>query len=126
MGIVKKRAPKRTSTERLQTPINEMAKMKTLMNDLKSAVVNDMNMDKIKQILTETMAHREKLMQNKRTDIKEMFSVFFAHPKLVNIDLNIINLLLLSIDQFFYFKKTSLLYVQRIGNYKLTSLNKRN
>lgn len=84
MGMVKKRAPKRKSLERVQTPASEKEKMKTLMNDLKSAVVNDLNLEAITQILSETVDHRIKLMENTRTDIKEMFPVFFAHPELVN------------------------------------------
>lgn len=87
MGIVKKRVPKRKSTENVQTPLCEKNQMKTLMNDLKSAVVNELNMDDIKQKLVETMSYRDKLMANKRTDVKEMFSVFYAHPELVNIKL---------------------------------------
>lgn len=86
MGIVKKRTPKRKSVDNVQTPGDEKARMKRLMNDLKSAVVNDLNLDDIKQKLTETMKHREKLMQNKLIDAKETFSVFYAHPELVNID----------------------------------------
>lgn len=85
MGIVKKRTPKRKSVNTVQTPGDEKTRMKTLMNDLKSAVVNDLNLDDIRQKLTETMKHREKLIENKLIDVKETFSVFYAHPELVNI-----------------------------------------
>lgn len=86
MGIVKKRAVKRTSVNEVQTPGNEKARMKMLMNDLKSAVVSNSNLDDIRQMLAETMKYREKLMRMKLIDVKEMFSVFFAHPELVIID----------------------------------------
>lgn len=86
MGIVKKRAPKRSSVNKVQTPSNERDKMKAMMNDLKSAVVNDSNLDDIKRMLIETMKHRERLMQNKQIDAKETFSFFYARPELVNID----------------------------------------
>lgn len=84
MGVVKfKRAPNRSSTKFVCTPQDEKAKMKILMNDLKSAVVNKFEMDKIKQLLIDTSKHRDRLMLNPRTDIKETFSVFFANPELV-------------------------------------------
>lgn len=76
MGMVKKRAPKRKSVNNVQTPINERNKMKAMMNDLKSAVVNDSNLDDIKRMLSETMKHRERLMQNKQVDAKKAFSFF--------------------------------------------------
>lgn len=57
--------------------------MKTMMNDLKSAIVNEYQMDKIKQLLIETVEYRDRLMQNKRTDVKETFADFYAHPELV-------------------------------------------
>lgn len=86
MGVVKKRPQKRISVNNVQTPSNERDKMKTMMNDLKSAVVNDSNLYDIKRMLTETMKHRERLMQNKQIDAKETFSFFYARPELVNID----------------------------------------
>lgn len=54
------------------------------MNYLKALVVNDQNMDEIKQQLINTQAYRSKLMRDVDTDIKEEFPFFFADPKLVN------------------------------------------
>lgn len=83
--MVKKRVPKDCVLNNVPTPGDEKAKMKRLMNDLKSAVVNDLTLDYIKQMLTETMKYRERLMQKNIVDVKQTFSVFYAHPELVHI-----------------------------------------
>lgn len=84
IGIVKfKRALKRKSTDRVSTPRDDKAKMKTMINDLKSAVVNKFEMDKIKQLLVQTAKYRDRMMLNQRTDVKETFAVFYANPELV-------------------------------------------
>lgn len=73
--MVKKRAPKRKSLERVQTPASEKEKMKTLMNDLKSAVVNDLNLEAIKQILVDR--HQRNVSSFLRSSGISKYALFF-------------------------------------------------
>lgn len=51
---------------------------------LKSAVVNDENIDEIKRRMISTIDHRKILMTQPETDPMECFPYLFTHPLLVN------------------------------------------
>lgn len=84
MGISNsKRGKKRKSEPAPEIAQDEKEKLDAAMNFLKSVVVNDANLEEIKEKLIETMKHRHDLMKNQRMDIKETVPVFFACPELV-------------------------------------------
>lgn len=85
MGFVTKKIDnKRKSGPEPEINENEKEKMDLAINFLKSVVVNDSNLDAIKEKLVETMRYRHDLMKNQRMDLKETFPFFFTRPQLVS------------------------------------------
>lgn len=56
------------------------------VDELRTTVVTEANLDRMKVLLLRTLQYRSKLMKNQSTDLFRTFAYFFTHPQLVTSD----------------------------------------